>query len=124
MLQALVGLGLAVAILGVALGTGAMRGYDQTAIAALLHQASPQGVALTGMTYNAEFNYLARLQAPIATPATSAELALWAAAHPGGTILAPKAAVTFTAPPKAEVHYNGEDFGLWPVATVLTELGG
>ena len=122
--QTLVGLGLSVAILGVAGAAGVMRNYDQTAIAALLHRASPQGIALTGMTYNAEFNYAARLQAPIATPDTAAGLALWAAAHPGGTILAPRAAVAFTAPPNAAFRYNGEDFGVWPVAAVLTELGG
>ena len=72
---------------------------------------------MTGMSYNAEFNFAARLTAQVATPADAASLSDWAMAHPDGLIFGPVSALP--TPPEAIEHYNRTDYGFWPAAAAI-----
>ena len=115
---AVAGVGLVLALHALIAGTGLRGGYDATAIAARLSAVEARGLAVTGMRYNAEFDFPARLTAPVATPDSPAELADWARAHPDGLIFGPVTALT--AQPEATASYNRTLFGFWPAAAVTS----
>lgn len=115
---AVAGMGLVVVLHALIAGTDLRQGYEGGAIAARLSAAEPRGVALTGMPYSAEFNFLARLTQKVATPASPEELAAWAKAHPQGLIFGPTGSVD--APPEASERYNRIDYGFWPAAALTS----
>ena len=102
--------------------TGLYGAYGGDRIATILGDLKPASIAVTGMTYNAEFNFAARLTEPVATPANRAELAIWAKAHPAGLILGPIGRLKLNAPPETEARYNRIHYGFWP-ANVVTSRG-
>ncbi len=104
--------------------TGLRTTYDAGAIAAMLAPSSGRGLAVSGMTYNAEINFAARLTRPVATPATAADLRAWAAAHPGGLVFGPVGRVPVTAAPADILHYNGLIYGVWPAEAVTVSVRG
>lgn len=91
--------------------------HDAGTIAARLAPVAGRGLAVAGTAYNAEFNFAARLTGPVAAPATPAELAAWAAAHPGGLVFGPVGRVPVSAAPEGTLRYNGLTWGFWPVGT-------
>jgi len=93
------------------------KGYDGGDISARLSAAEAGGLALTGMRYNAEFNFMARLTQKVATPATAEGLVAWAKAYPNGLIFGPNGSID--APPEATERYNRIEYGFWP-ASALT----
>lgn len=115
---AVAGMGLVLVLHALIAGTDLRRGYDGTAIATRLAAAEAGGLALTGMRYNAEFNFMARLTAPVATPSSPEELAAWAKAHPEGLIFGPNGSVD--APPEATERYNRIEYGFWPAAALTS----
>jgi 4-amino-4-deoxy-L-arabinose transferase-like glycosyltransferase len=121
-IQAAIGLGV-VAVLQVAVAfSGVLAAYDADAIAARLASNADQGLAIAGMTYNAEFNFAARLTTPVATPPGPKELREWAIAHPGGVVFGPVDRVPVTAPPQATMVYNGYRLGFWPAMTAAASV--
>lgn len=115
---AVAGVGLVLALHALIAVTGLRAGYDGQAIAARLSAAEAGGLAVTGMPYNAEFNFAARLTTPVATPSDATALADWAKAHPEGLIFGPLKALS--APPEATEHYNQTEFGFWPASAVTS----
>lgn len=119
---ALAGAGMALAA-HVFLATGGLTSqYDSAAIVARIDTARDRGIAVAGMTYSAEFNFGARLTAPVATPKTPAALRDWSVAHPGGLVLGPVGRVPVDVPPAETIRYNGLDLGLWPAGTVAVSV--
>ena len=114
---AVAGIGLVVTLHALVAATGLRGGYDGRAIAARLSAAEAGGLAVTGMPYNAEFNFTARLTTSVATPADAVALMDWAKAHPDGLIFGPVKALDI-APAEIE-HYNRIEYGFWP-ASALT----
>lgn len=115
---AVAGMGLVIVLHALIAGTDLRRGYDGAAIAARLSAAEAGGLALTGMPYNAEFNFMARLTRKVATPGTPEALLAWAKAYPAGLIFGPNGSVN--APPEATERYNGIEYGFWPAAALTS----
>ncbi|MCA0273673.1 MAG: glycosyltransferase family 39 protein [Proteobacteria bacterium] len=111
------GMGLVIVLHALIAGTGLRKGYDGGDISARLSAAEAGGLALTGMRYNAEFNFMARLTQKVATPATAEGLVAWAKAYPNGLIFGPNGSID--APPEATERYNRIEYGFWP-ASALT----
>ncbi|KAB2885597.1 MAG: hypothetical protein F9K34_04995 [Albidovulum sp.] len=116
------GAGMALAAHLFVAASGLTRQYDSAAIVARIDLARDRGIAVVGMTYNAEFNFGARLTSPVATPATPRALKDWSLAHPGGLVLGPVGRVPVDAPPAGTVRYNGLDLGFWPAETVAVSV--
>lgn len=112
--HAVAGAGLTLALSLAVAATGAGAAYDPRPIAARLSRAAPDGIALVGMSYNAEFNYAARLTVPVDTPATDIALADWVRTHAGGTVFGPIDRVGRDDPPVATERYGTRTFGFWP----------
>ena len=55
--------------------------------AGILAASAAEGLAVIDYSYNAEFNFIARMTTPVATPQTPADLAAWAKAHPNGLVV-------------------------------------
>lgn len=108
------GLGLALALHVLVAMTELAPGFSAQPIADRLAGFAPQGIAVVGMPYQAEFNFAARLTAPVATPAPEA-LQAWKAAHPGGVVAGPVAKAGIPDAPSETFRFRGQDFGLWPV---------
>jgi 4-amino-4-deoxy-L-arabinose transferase-like glycosyltransferase len=120
--QAGAGLAVVAVVQGAVLFSGVLAAYDGTAIAARLAQAEPGGLAIAGMTYNAEFNFAARLTTPIATPGSASDLRLWAVAHPDGLVFGPQDRIPVTTPPEWSAVYNGYTLGFWPASDVAANV--
>jgi len=96
--------------------------YDGSGIAAALASYEAGGLAVTDHNYQAEFNFLARLTAPIAQPANPAELAAWAKAHPQGLGFGRMdGGATPGAEPVKTFRNRGHSIGLWPAAAISRE---
>jgi 4-amino-4-deoxy-L-arabinose transferase-like glycosyltransferase len=104
--------------------TGLGAAHDASTIAARLVPVADRGLAISGVTYNAEFNFAARLTRPVATPATPAELAAWSAAHPGGLVFGPLGRVPLTAAPETTLRYHGLTWGFWPAGVAALSVRG
>lgn len=65
--------------------------YDTAPIAAHLAGREGDGLALMAADYAGEFNFAARLTAPVALLPDAAAAAAWGAAHPEGTLIVPGA---------------------------------
>ena len=116
------GLGLAGALY-VLIATSALYGaYDPAPVIARLKAAETGGLAVSSMTYNAEFNFAARLKRPVATPADPAALRLWADENPGGLVFGPVGQVPVATPPDATVRYNRITYGFWPARIVALSV--
>ena len=109
-----IGLGLALALHALVALTYLAPGFSAQPIADRLASFAPQGIAVVGMPYQAEFNFAARLTARVATPAPDA-LSGWKAAHPGGVVAGPVATAGIPDAPAETFRFRGQDFGLWPV---------
>jgi 4-amino-4-deoxy-L-arabinose transferase-like glycosyltransferase len=96
--------------------------FDTEDIAKAVAQAVPNGVAVFGMPYNADFNFRARLTVPVALPASEADLVAWAATHPEGAVFAPVRAVPTAPAPLTVWTYRDRLFGMWP-ASAFTARG-
>ncbi len=116
--HAVIGIGLATALHILIATSGLYSAYDAYPIAARLKAADAGGLAIAGMTYNAEFNFKARLAAPVATPIDAEAVQTWCRAHPEGLLFGPVGRVPVTAAPSETLRYNGIDYGFWPAASV------
>lgn len=114
----LAGAGVALGLHAVIAGTGLYAAYDGRHIADTLAASADKGLAVIDYSYNAEFNFIARMTTRVATPADAAELAAWAAAHPDGLIFGLKTNGLLTAEPQQTIHYMGDDWAIWPAAAV------
>ena len=108
------GIGLALALHALVAMTALAPGFSAQPIADRLAGYAPQGIAVVGMPYQAEFNFAARLTAPVATPAPD-DLQAWKAAHRGGVVAGPVAKAGMPDAPSETFRFRGQDFGLWPV---------
>ncbi len=115
---AVAGVGLVLVLHALIAGTGLQSGYDARPIAEKLATAEATGLAVTGMPYNAEFNFAARLTTPVATPGDATQLDDWAKAHPEGLIFGPVGALK--AAPQATERYNRKTYGFWPASAVIS----
>jgi hypothetical protein len=116
--QAVMGIGVAIALhLVIAFG-GIGAHFDTGPIAAAIAARVDDGIAVVGMPYSADFNFKARLTIPLSTPADGAELADWTAAHPRGWIIGFVGHTDRSDPPAETWSYRGRDFGMWPAAKV------
>lgn len=93
--------------------SGVFTEFDAKNVLGKLAQPS-DALAVIGMPYNAEFNFVGRLKAPVALPEDQAALATWALAHPNGTILGPANQPLIAGAPQAQLKYNGRQIGIWP----------
>jgi hypothetical protein len=114
----LAGVGLALGLHWVIATTGLYAAYDGQTIANRLALQAADGLATTNTAYNAEFNFLARLTTPVATPETAADATVWAKAHPKGLIFGLLKESPLTVPPQETFNYMGKEWGFWP-ATFL-----
>ena len=110
------GVGLSGALHGVVLMTSLDDTLDTTPIGRALAAHQDQGMAVTGFSYNADFNFTGRLTRPVATPA---DLPAWAAQHPGGLIVGPVARAGITAPPAQVWRFRGTEYGAWPADALV-----
>lgn len=117
----LAGIGLALGLHGVIVSTGLYDAYDGRHIATVLQTRADKGLAVIDYSYNAEFNFIARLTAPVATPADAAALADWAKAHPEGLVFGLKTNGLLTAEPQETIHYMGKDWAIWPASIISRE---
>lgn len=117
--HAVIGVGLASALHLLIATSGLFPAYDAQRIAARLAAAEPGGLAVAGMSYNAEFNFGARLTSPVATLSGAGEIVAWSAAHPDGLLFGPLGRVPVSMPPAEGLSYNGIEYGFWP-ASALT----
>lgn len=116
--HAVIGIGLAAALHLLVATTGLYPAYDAAAVAARLEAAKAGGLAVAGMAYNAEFNFAARLDAPVATPDDAAAILAWCADHPDGLLFGPVGQVPVEAAPADQLRYRGIDYGFWPASTI------
>lgn len=119
----LAGTGVTVAVHLALLFSGRFASYDGAPLARALQTPAERPIAVTGMTYNAELNFRARMTRPVATPATPAELAAWAVANPQGVIFGPVNAGALARRPTAVFAYDGREIGVWPADAALTAPG-
>lgn len=96
--------------------TQAREQYGGSEIAGLLADAGDDGIAVYGFPYNAEFNFAARLDHPVAEPEDPAALAAWVADHPGGRIVGRIAADSPDWSPRLSTDYRGRAYAVWFVA--------
>lgn len=75
--------------------------YDTTAIGDAIAPYRDKGIAITESRYPAQFNFAARLRAPVARPTDEAQIAEWLKQHPDGILLS-----LMTTPP-AGMHAVG-----------------
>ena len=115
------GIGVALALHALVAMTALAPGFSAQPIADRLASFAPKGIAVVGMPYQAEFNFAARLTAPVATPTPEA-LAAWKAAHPGGVVVGPVAKAGSPDAPSETFRFRGQDFGLWPVQQAIPAL--
>ncbi|HEY0212723.1 MAG TPA: glycosyltransferase family 39 protein [Paenirhodobacter sp.] len=109
----------AAGVLGVNLLIGMTRigtDYSSHPIAAALAPWGDDGLAYVGAPYHAQFNFAARLRAPVATPADAEELAAWMAAHRQGRIVGRQGAAAPAWPARQVIRFDGADYGIWAVA--------
>lgn len=118
------GAGIAVAMHLLIVATGMTRGYDTAPVVARIEAETPEAIAVAGMTYNAEFNFAARLTEAVATPATPDDLLAWCAAHPRGLVIGPIGRIETAAPPISTIDYGGRTLGLWRAAELLSSVPG
>ncbi|WP_102106717.1 ArnT family glycosyltransferase [Oceaniglobus roseus] len=90
--------------------------YDARQVAALLDPYRDAGIAFTGQTYHAEFNFAARLTQPVAVLESDAARAAWEADHPGGVIISRPDRVDLGWPPAEVVTFRNSPYGIWRVA--------
>jgi 4-amino-4-deoxy-L-arabinose transferase-like glycosyltransferase len=90
--------------------------YSTHPIAALIGPERAQGIAYVGSRYHAEFNFAARLTAPVTEASDLDGLRGWAADHPDGLIIAHRGADEPPWPPQTALPYRGDRYGLWSVA--------
>ncbi len=100
--------------------TGRLTPYDTAPMVRALQALPPAPLAVTGMTYNAELNFTARLTAPVATPD---DPMAWARAHPDGLILAPLASPPGTAAPLSTLPMGGRAMGIWRAGDLISVPG-
>lgn len=109
--------------LGVLVATNLLIGLTDTAaiysthpVAGRIAPHQPDGLALIGAPYHAEFNFAARLTSPVATPADPQELAAWIEAHPRGLVLARVGEAELPWPPQELLRFRSGRIAIWAVA--------
>lgn len=109
--------------LGVHLGlmaAGSFDKYDSRRMAALLSPGADGDLAHFGGIYNAEVNFTMRLKKPVALPKSVPALVAWAVEHPQGLVFGSIWEVPIPLTPPAQVHFAGEDVGVWTAAQALS----
>ena len=119
-----IGAGLAIGVHLLVAGTAIHSAYDARTISARLSAAAPGGLAITGMPYNAEFDFTARLTDPIAVLGSPAEVQAWAASHPQGLLIGPVKQAGLIVEPGEVIAYGNRQIGLWPAATLISRGSG
>jgi 4-amino-4-deoxy-L-arabinose transferase-like glycosyltransferase len=95
--------------------TGLGRAYDTRAIATILAAAQPNGIAVLGTNYHAEFNFAARLTAPVDT-LPDADVPAWIEGHPEGVIVGRADRASLPWPPRETIKFRNRPYGIWHVA--------
>ena len=90
--------------------------YDSRPLAAAIAPSEADGIAFYGQSYHAEFNFAARLRAPVATPRTPQDLAAWQAAHPRGVIVARHDKAHPPWPARRTIAFRNSPYAIWQVA--------
>ena len=85
-------------------------------IAGLIAPHQAQGLAYTGASYHAEFNFAGRLTEPVATPENADQLQRWMAARPEGLIVGRRAGFQPGWAPYQTINFGNHEYGLWRVA--------
>lgn len=110
--MALLGLGVVLVLnLGIGL-TGLRQAYDARIVASQIAGHEAQGIAVVNVRYSAEFNFPARLTAPVAELSADA-LPGWLSLHPQGLVLAACGAGVLPPPATREITFNGKSWCLW-----------
>lgn len=90
--------------------------FDTEPVAAELAGHAGDGIAVYAQTYQSEFNFAARLTAPVGTPGTPEELADWATAHPRGIVLARLDRAHPPWPEARAFSFRDSPYAIWRVA--------
>jgi 4-amino-4-deoxy-L-arabinose transferase-like glycosyltransferase len=91
------------------------RAYDAGAIAAILAAEQQHGIAVLGTNYHAEFNFAARLTAPVDT-LPAAGVPAWIEGHPDGVIIGRADRAALPWPPRETIDFRNRPYGIWHVA--------
>ena len=117
--HAVAGAGLSLGIHLLIAATALYPAYDAHSLVPRLKAAEAGGLAVSGMQYNAEFNFVARLERPVAV-LDAAEISAWATAHPAGLLIGPVGRVKTDVPAAEVSDYGGRSMGLWPAASLIS----
>lgn len=96
--------------------TRTARIYDAGPIAARLAAHRADGLAAVGARSHAEFNFAARLTAPVAELPDLAALNAFAARHPQGLAVGRLDGFAPPWPPRETIPFRNQDYGLWSMA--------
>lgn len=109
--------------LGLLLAGNLLIGTTQTArifsthpIAARIASQQAEGLAFLGSRYHAEFNFAARLTAPVAQLADAPAIAGWLKQHPNGLLIGRMDQSPLPWPPRELVTFRNREWGLWSAA--------
>lgn len=97
--------------------------YAMHAFTAHFQGRDGKDIAFFGRPYNAEFNFVGRLTAPVYLPDDRDDLARWATNHPAGLVIAPLGSLDATGEPDQRVDYAGRTFGIWGAGDVTSRTG-
>ena len=96
--------------------TGLGAAHDAAPIARLIAPYREGGLAVVTTRYNAEFNFAARLEEPVAELETAEALDAWVAAHPDGAVVAREDGVHPSWSPVRQVLFRGRPYAVWTSA--------
>lgn len=117
----LAGVGLALGLHGLVYSTALFQIYEGKVLAEMVSQHAADGLAVTNLEYNAEFNFAARLTAPVALTKTRADVLAWAKDHPSGVVFGKIVESPLNTPPQGVVKYIGQDWGYWMAASLISQ---
>lgn len=90
--------------------------YSAHPIARIMGESPQDGLAFTGEPYHAQFNFAARLTAPVEELADAEAVRTWAKSHPKGLIVGPTDEAQLPLPPRDTVLFRNSDYGIWSAA--------
>lgn len=103
----------------VLIGTTDMaRIYSAHPMATALAPHAQDGLAYVGEPYHAQFNFAARLTAPVQPLTDVAAVRDWSRAHPQGLILGLVDKAGLPLPPRDTILFRNSDYGIWPAADI------
>lgn len=95
--------------------------YDSAGIAAVLGPHDGDGLGFTGAPYHAEFNFAARLTAPVTELRDEAAIQAFVTRHPHGVITGRTDSFSPSWPPRETILFRNRDYGIWSSEDAFSE---